>query len=55
MAVFPRDVVHLPRSAFEEHTNLHRYTRMPTGGHFGAAEQPELIIDDLRAFFGPLR
>jgi pimeloyl-ACP methyl ester carboxylesterase len=55
MAVFPRDVVHLPKSAFEEHTNLHRYTVMPQGGHFGAAEQPELILDDLRAFFAPLR
>jgi hypothetical protein len=27
---------------------------MPKGGHFAAAEQPGLLVDDLRAFFGAL-
>lgn len=55
MAVFPRDVVHLPRSVFEEHSDLRRYTVMAEGGHFGAAEQPGLAVDDIRAFFRDLR
>jgi pimeloyl-ACP methyl ester carboxylesterase len=50
-AVFPKDVVHLPRGLLEQHTNLVRYTVMPRGGHFGAAEQPALLVEDLRAFF----
>jgi hypothetical protein len=28
---------------------------MPRGGHFAAAEEPDLIVEDLRAFFRPLR
>ncbi|MEM9714079.1 MAG: epoxide hydrolase family protein [Actinomycetota bacterium] len=55
VAVFPRDVVHLPRSVLQQHADLRRHTLMPAGGHFGAAEQPELLVDDLRAFFRPLR
>jgi pimeloyl-ACP methyl ester carboxylesterase len=50
-AVFPKDVVHMPRSVLQTHSNLVRYTRMPRGGHFGAAEQPSLLTEDLRAFF----
>ncbi len=51
-AVFPKDVVHMPRSVLEEHCNLARYTVMPRGGHFAAPEQPELLVEDLCAFFG---
>jgi hypothetical protein len=28
---------------------------MPAGGHFAAAEQPELLAEDIRGFFRPLR
>jgi len=28
---------------------------MPRGGHFAAMEQPELFVDDLRAFFRTVR
>jgi hypothetical protein len=28
---------------------------MPRGGHFPAMEEPELLVEDLRAFFRPLR
>jgi hypothetical protein len=28
---------------------------MPRGGHFAAAEEPELLVADLRQFFRPLR
>jgi len=50
-AVFPKDVVHIPKAKLEEYCNLKRYTRMPSGGHFGAAEEPGLLVDDIRGFF----
>jgi len=28
---------------------------MPRGGHFAAHEEPELLAEDLRAFFRPFR
>jgi hypothetical protein len=28
---------------------------MPRGGHFAAMEEPELLVEDLRAFFRPFR
>jgi microsomal epoxide hydrolase len=28
---------------------------MPSGGHFAALEEPELLVDDIRAFFRELR
>jgi pimeloyl-ACP methyl ester carboxylesterase len=32
-----------------------RWAVMPRGGHFAALEQPELFVDDLRAFFHTVR
>jgi len=55
MAVFPRELAHVPRRIAEEHANLVHWTRMSSGGHFAAAEEPELLVEDLRAFFRPLR
>ena len=28
---------------------------MPRGGHFAAMEQPQMLAEELRAFFRPLR
>jgi pimeloyl-ACP methyl ester carboxylesterase len=28
---------------------------MPSGGHFAPMEEPQALIDDIRAFFRPLR
>jgi hypothetical protein len=28
---------------------------MPRGGHFAAMEEPDLLVDDVRAFFRTLR
>jgi pimeloyl-ACP methyl ester carboxylesterase len=53
--VFPKDVVHLPRSIAAKYTNLHHHQVMPRGGHFGAAEEPELAVEQIRTFFRPLR
>jgi pimeloyl-ACP methyl ester carboxylesterase len=55
VGVLPKDVMAMPRRHAEEDTDLRRWTRYARGGHFGAAEVPGLIVDDLRAFFRPLR
>jgi hypothetical protein len=43
-----------PREWVERLYDLRRYTRMPSGGHFAAAEAPRLVADDLRSFFTEL-
>ena len=35
--------------------NIVRWTEMPRGGHFAAMEEPELLVEDIRAFFRDLR
>lgn len=44
-----------PREWAERTYNVHRWTEMPRGGHFAALEEPELLVEDIRAFFRPLR
>jgi pimeloyl-ACP methyl ester carboxylesterase len=39
----------------EARYNLVRWTEMPRGGHFAALEQPDLLVNDVRAFFHGLR
>jgi epoxide hydrolase len=34
---------------------LKRFTVFPSGGHFAALEEPEALVDDIRAFFRELR
>jgi pimeloyl-ACP methyl ester carboxylesterase len=55
MAVFPREISRPPREWGERSYNVQRWTEMPRGGHFAALEEPELLAEDLRAFFRPLR
>lgn len=55
VAVLPAEIVHAPRRWAERYYNLQRWTVMPRGGHFAAAEEPELLTADLRAFFATLR
>jgi microsomal epoxide hydrolase len=54
-ALFPKDLSHPPRHWAERFFNVQRWTVMPRGGHFAAHEQPELLAEDIRAFFRPLR
>jgi pimeloyl-ACP methyl ester carboxylesterase len=54
-AVFPKEINIPPRSWVERQYNLTRWTEMPRGGHFAAMEEPELLIEDVRAFFRALR
>ena len=55
VAVFPRELPMPPRSWVERAFNVQRWTLMSKGGHFAALEQPELLAEDIRAFFRPLR
>ena len=54
-ALFPKDIATPPRQWAERFYNVQRWTEMPRGGHFGALEEPELLVEDIRAFFRPLR
>jgi pimeloyl-ACP methyl ester carboxylesterase len=54
-AIFPREMVKPPRVWAERAYDVRRWTRMPSGGHFAAMEEPERLVDDVRAFFRPLR
>jgi pimeloyl-ACP methyl ester carboxylesterase len=54
-ALFPHDTVHPPRAWAERFFQVERWTPMPRGGHFAAHEEPELLAEELRAFFRPLR
>ncbi|HVG32060.1 MAG TPA: epoxide hydrolase [Pyrinomonadaceae bacterium] len=55
LAIFPADIDHPPREWAERSYNLTRWTLMPRGGHFAALEEPELLAQDIRSFFRPLR
>ena len=54
-AFFPKEIALPPRRWVAAHYNLTRWTEMPRGGHFAALEEPELLVDDIRAFFRTLR
>jgi pimeloyl-ACP methyl ester carboxylesterase len=55
VAAFPKDLPGVPREWAESAYNIARWTEMPRGGHFPAAEEPELLAEDLRELFRPLR
>jgi pimeloyl-ACP methyl ester carboxylesterase len=58
MAVFDHAFVRegeVPRSWYERLYAIRRWTVFPRGGHFAAAEEPDLLADDLRTFFDDLR
>ena len=55
IALFPKDPYQVPREWAERSLNVQRWTDMPVGGHFAALEQPQLLVNDIRAFFRDLR
>jgi pimeloyl-ACP methyl ester carboxylesterase len=54
-AMFPKDLVPAPREWAERFFNVERWTQLPRGGHFAAMEEPELLAEDIRAFFRRFR
>jgi microsomal epoxide hydrolase len=51
-ANFPGEALYSapPRSYAERAYNIVRWTDMPRGGHFAAMEEPDLFVDDVRAW-----
>jgi microsomal epoxide hydrolase len=54
-AIFPKEIYFTPRAWAESRFNIVRWTVMPRGGHFAALEEPDLLVDDIRAFYRQLR
>jgi microsomal epoxide hydrolase len=54
-ALFPKDISHPPREWADRFFNVRRWTEMPRGGHFAAMEEPELLAEDIRAWFRDFR
>ena len=55
IANFPGEVTRTPRSWVEHRYNLTHWTNHDRGGHFAAMQVPDLFVDDVRAFFRPIR
>ncbi|MGG4048932.1 epoxide hydrolase family protein [Paenibacillus favisporus] len=55
IALFPADILLPPREWAVRNLNVTRWTTLPRGGHFTALEEPELLAQDIRAFYKPLR
>jgi microsomal epoxide hydrolase len=53
-AAFPHEIFRPRPSWAEPHYNIVRWTEMPRGGHFAALEAPDLLVEDVRAFFSSL-
>ena len=56
VSVFPEEICPMPRKWAEKaYPKLIYYKRHPKGAHFAAWEQPQAIVEDLRAGFKSLR
>ena len=55
-ALFPKEMsAWPPQSYVKRMCNVQHWTEMPRGGHFGALEEPELLVEDIRTFARKLR
>jgi microsomal epoxide hydrolase len=54
-AVFPAETSPPVRGWVERFLDVRQWSDMPRGGHFAALEQPQLLAEDVRSFFRPLR
>lgn len=55
IALFPADILLPPKEWVIRNLNITHFTTLPSGGHFTAMEEPELLAEDIRAFFRPFR
>jgi pimeloyl-ACP methyl ester carboxylesterase len=55
VGLFANDLVFMPRAVMERRTDLRRWQVFDHGGHFAPAERPDVVVDELRTFFRPLR
>ena len=54
-AIFPKELLFMPRAVAARETNLVHWSLQPEGGHYAPSEVPELVVDDVRAFFRRFR
>ncbi len=54
-ALFPKEMSRPPRAWAERRYNIRRWTRLKSGGHFAALEEPEALVGEIRDFFRELR
>ncbi|KAI0048895.1 alpha/beta-hydrolase [Auriscalpium vulgare] len=52
VSYFPQELVAVPRSWLKAWKNVVHISEHERGGHFAAYEQPQALVDDLRAMFG---
>ena len=50
LALFAGDVMLPPKERVKKYLNVTSLTTIPSGGHFTAMEEPELMAEDIRAF-----
>ncbi|MDH6456228.1 MULTISPECIES: epoxide hydrolase family protein [unclassified Streptomyces] len=55
LALFPAELQLPLRHKAERTDTVVRWTEFDRGGHFAAMEEPDLLVDDVRAFFRQLR
>ena len=55
MAMFPQEISKPPREWGERSYDVRRWTEMTSGGHFAALEAPQLLAEEVRAFFRGFR
>ena len=55
LAVFPAEIQVPLRHKAERTENIVRWTELGRGGHFAAMEEPDLLVEEVRAFFRHLR
>ncbi|BDA50390.1 Epoxide hydrolase 1 [Coccomyxa sp. Obi] len=51
VANFPKELFCAPKAWAASQYNLKQWTVLPSGGHFAAMEEPELLAEDVRKFF----
>ncbi|WP_089211341.1 epoxide hydrolase family protein [Streptosporangium subroseum] len=55
LAMFAGDFVSMRTFADRDHTNIVHWESYDRGGHYAAHIVPDVLVDDLRTFFGKLR
>jgi pimeloyl-ACP methyl ester carboxylesterase len=54
--MFPKEILRVSRRwATSRFTNIVYWNEVERGGHFAAFEQPELFVQEVRAFFNEIR
>jgi pimeloyl-ACP methyl ester carboxylesterase len=53
---FPKEIVSASRRWAERvYTDIRHWNELDRGGHFAAFEEPDLFVDEIRAFFRHVR